>query len=416
MHPAARRSPFSGVTPFGGRVAAAATDFPSHLRDLGWLPLAMVETDDAPFPEAERLRPERLRSIAESFDPDILLPPIITGAHGGGPGHVVGEWSPPLGFIHDLDFDGVTLWGRATELVEHGQGKVSASIAQGMTGRSIGFWTSKSDIEGGWALRHLLLIAAEPEGILGMPPLTDYLLGAIGPMEAPLESARVASGDIAQRTWNEQPTEELMTTPATPEAPATPAPDAEDFDARVAAAVERALASRTTQSTEDAADPPEAAPAAPPATDTAAQIASLARTVENLAQVVTSDRDSAERAAVARTFDDLVTSGRVSPAEREPLTAAVMALSGEARAGLIATLSARTPQIPDPWTPPTDSDGNTFDLRSIPTDPEATSRTSIDALARARAAAGKDATPEQVLAAAEALYDPRDSALRGEVH
>lgn len=169
-----------------------------------WVPLAQIEDkDDSPFPVEEQLWPSRMRTMVQNFDAMKYRPPVIRAD--GGPAHFTGEFEPPCGFVTAIDFDGVTLWGRFTQVPGWTGGRVDESVSDGLWGRSIGFWYAYGGQANNFKLRHVALLGGEPEGQMdqGLPPLTRYFQSSYAnlPGGGAQEATRADSTPFAVRSF-----------------------------------------------------------------------------------------------------------------------------------------------------------------------------------------------------------------------
>lgn len=220
----------------GARVAKPVTTASTKIRMLPWMALAMVE--DAPpeqfmFQEEERLTVERLRLMAANHDPQVYRPPVYTGADRDntnvGTSHWWGRFFDPLGYIEEVEFDGLTLWGRLSELVVDGVARISDAVARGRMVRSVGFHYCNPTAPGGFKLTHLALSGGEEPGQLGLPPLVQHLPGIVvaedaGRLAIEQLSNRLGKGareladiPVAVRFFNPQQQTEEAAMPMTPE-------------------------------------------------------------------------------------------------------------------------------------------------------------------------------------------------------
>lgn len=129
-----------------------------------WIVLARVEGEDSIIPKKDRLTADDLRAMAESYDPAHRRAPIVL-THKG---------EQSLGHVDEVDFDGVNLLGRVSQIADGGQGLVDAAVSRGWIERSIRFWRNSPELEGRPPyLIHVALLSGEAPGQHSLPPLTE---------------------------------------------------------------------------------------------------------------------------------------------------------------------------------------------------------------------------------------------------
>jgi len=338
---------------FGIGQAVSGLSFRSLGRSInppsGWIPLAQVEDpDNSPYPAEEQLWPSRMRTMVANFSPMYFRPPVIRPD--GGPSHHTGEHSDPCGFVTALDFDGVTLWGRLTEISDWGDGRIECCVADGYWGRSIGFWIAYGGQKDNFKLRHLALLGGEPEGQAdqGLPPLTRYFKSAysVTPEGGPYmqEATRAAAEPYATRVYERHsaPLQEAVMNQA-------------DLDKLLEGVAKRAG---------DAASDAVGRSLAPLEATIAKQAETLTR-METEIQAARSSADEAKATAATAAADHKaqadrvkegsfrsalaahVTAFRVAPGEVDGKVKVLMALPDDLAAAELASIAARPPAIGD---------------------------------------------------------------------
>ena len=307
--------------------------------ELTWVVLARVEDGDSLFADDPITAP-MLAEMARVYDPQVRMAPVISGydpsTNTAGPAHFSGEYTPPLGYVRALDFDGINLWGAIEEIRGgDGQGLVSERVAMGFLQRSIGFWTSMPDFPGKKKppyLRHLALLGGEPAGIPNLPPLTEYFVAQMGEQNGRI----VAGADFAVRHLLDTPR------PAVP-APAPPTPKEEDTmtpeetRAAIDSAVAEALAKvAKPDSTEMAAAIGEAVRSA---------VEPISTQLTELRSVTNQNQKTAFQTEVERRFAGLVQNGRLDPAERAAEQEFLADLPTEKVRARLDHLETRTPRL-----------------------------------------------------------------------
>lgn len=313
------------------RRAVRAVEALRGTRTTGWIPLAFAEDGlPSPYPEAERFTAERLGAAAAGFNRSAFEPPVIVGSAAGvaGPVHDVGEYLPPVGRLVDLQFDGTTLWGKVMEVVERtGRGRFEDAVSKGMTARSLGMWLngvpSVGAQAGAPAVRHLALLSGETPGQMHLPSLTSYLTNALG-ADAATRAADSTNSPVAVRTLDPATWKDGARS-AAEETTMPEQSDASLINEAVSSAVQRQLG---------------------PALEAALKpVLSALATVNTevggfrtaLAEADKSNRRREAEAAVA----ELVSSGRVAPAEQSAEVEALVALPADASGKRLALLRAR---------------------------------------------------------------------------
>ena len=313
----------------------------------GWIPLAQVEDpDDSAYPAEEQLWPSRMRTMVENFDAIRFRPPVIRPY--GGPSHYTGEHGDPCGFVTTLDFDGVTLWGKLTEISDWGDGRIKSCVADGYWGRSIGFWFAYNGEKDNFKLRHLALLGGEPEGQadLGLPPLTRFFKSAYAGTEGGStymqEATRAASEPFASRVYGRS----LVTPPNQEDAM-----DQKEMDrlfdgvaARASKAVGDALApveQRLTELQGTITAQAEELKATRAAADAATAAAAAAVTEQQAQGKRTREQGFRSRLETAKS------SARVAEGEIDELVGDLMALPDDRAEAAIKRIEARTPMLSD---------------------------------------------------------------------
>jgi hypothetical protein len=159
------------------------------LRLSGWIPLAQVQDGDSPLPKHQCLYPLQMRALVHNFNNSKYRPPVIFGTTLGSRAQLKNPLEPG-GYIADLDFDGIHVWGRFAEIVDpDGTPRIEDAVRSGHLGRSIGYWATNAGAKG-FMFRHLALLAGEPKGQrdLDLPSLTSYFGETLG-----VEGARAAA-------------------------------------------------------------------------------------------------------------------------------------------------------------------------------------------------------------------------------
>lgn len=177
-------------------------------KDLTWVVAARVEDEKSLFPEEERLTSEFFERMVEAYDPEFRSAPVVSGYDPdtgvAGPSHGIGEFLAPLGWIDELRFDGLNLWAAVEEI----DSRVTRAVTDGFWQRSIGFWTSLSEVDGEPYLRHFALLGGEQPGIPNMPPLTQFFVPQLGEQEARVvNEAPYETRSILDRAEQEEDTD-----------------------------------------------------------------------------------------------------------------------------------------------------------------------------------------------------------------
>jgi len=280
-----------------------------------------------------------LAEMARVYDPKVRMAPVISGydpsTNTAGPAHFSGEYTPPLGYVRALEFDGMNLWGAIEEIKgEDGQGLVSERVAKGFLQRSIGFWPAMPDFPGKRKppyLRHLALLGGEPAGIPNLPPLTEYFVATMGEQNGRI----VAGAGFAVRHLLDTPR------PAVP-VPETPTPKEEDtmtpeeIRAEIASAVAAATASLKPDSAAIATAIGEAVRSA---------VEPISTQLTELRSVTQANQKDGLRTEVERRFEALVQSGRLDPAERAAEQEFLADLAPEKVRSRLDHLETRTPRL-----------------------------------------------------------------------
>ncbi len=308
------------------------------MNDLTWVVLARVEDGDSLFADDPITAP-MLAEMARVYDPKVRMAPVISGydpsTNTAGPAHFSGEYTPPLGYVRALEFDGMNLWGAIEEIKgEDGQGLVSERVAKGFLQRSIGFWPAMPDFPGKRKppyLRHLALLGGEPAGIPNLPPLTEYFVATMGEQNGRI----VAGAGFAVRHLLDTPR------PAVP-VPETPTPKEEDtmtpeeIRAEIASAVAAATASLKPDSAAIATAIGEAVRSA---------VEPISTQLTELRSVTQANQKDGLRTEVERRFEALVQSGRLDPAERAAEQEFLADLAPEKVRSRLDHLETRTPRL-----------------------------------------------------------------------
>ena len=93
------------------------------------------------FPEAERITPELLRGLAESYNPQTIHRAAVVLPEGG-PSHWTGEFAKTTaGDVDGVEFDGYFLWA----LVRERGGRLTQAVEDGLGNRSIRWWPDGLD-------------------------------------------------------------------------------------------------------------------------------------------------------------------------------------------------------------------------------------------------------------------------------
>lgn len=304
-----------------------------------WIVGARVEDGDSLFGD-DPITASFLAEMARVYDPKVRMAPVICGydpaTNTAGPAHFAGEYTPPLGFIHEAEFDGMNLWVLIDEIVGgDGQGLVSERVAMGFLQRSIGFWTAMPDFPGKKKppyLRHLALLGGEPAGIPNLPPLTEYFVATLGEQNGRI----VAGAGFAVRHLLDTPR------PAVP-APETPTPKEEDTmtpeetRAEIASAVAEAMAKLT---------PPDSAAIATAIGEAVrSAVEPISTQLTELRSVTQANQKEGLRSEVERRFEALVQAGRLDPAERAAEQEFLDGLAPEKVRTRLDHLETRTPRL-----------------------------------------------------------------------
>ena len=301
------------------------------VRTTPWVPIARVEDGPLGHPENTRLTAQVLAEVARNHNPAQYSPAVVVGASPGqtsiGPAHAIGEWLDPVGHVSDMEFDGLTLWARLTDIVErNGKGRIEDAISRGRSHRSVAVWMqappdgNPGSGGGGAMLRHLALIGGEPPGQFGLPPLTRYIESALGPEVA----QRSATWPVITRSYDDDLPIDEPADPGAQENDMTP----EELQTGIAAALKEAMA------------PLEAKISALEATNT-----NLNTGLEATRTMVTGFQAQVAETQIVTRLDALVAAGKVQPAEKDFELAALRAVTPEVRDARLTSLEARRSQI-----------------------------------------------------------------------
>lgn len=320
-------------------------------RETDWLPLAVAEEGVTPFGEGNSLTADVLRTVAQDYDPKRYAAPVVTGSSPGqsmaGPAHKVGEYLDPLGHVTALRFDGNVLWGRVREIEGvKGRGRLTDAVMRGRIKRSVGVWRHGIPQTGGTGrphLRHLAILGGEPEGQAFLPPLTQYIKGALG--NTMVERAGGDDGDsVLLRTFNDG-------AEADPAAGDPPAPEPTSGDN-----LERSMFAMALSDSEILESINRSVRAGMEglgaslgtAIDTrlapiAEQVKSIGAAQELMRTGLDTMRTEVGLREVQQRVDELVRSGHVPPAEAKSEVAGLMRSTAEERNERYSVLGARTP-------------------------------------------------------------------------
>lgn len=368
-----------------------------------WIVLARIEGEESLFPPEDRITAEELQTMAASYDPNFRVAPVISGynekASSAGPAHWEGEFHPPLGFIRDLDFDGLNLWGLVDEQEgEDGVGRVSAFVADGFLQRSIGWWRKLKEVGNKPYLRHVALLGGEQPGIPNLPSLAEYFRSTEGGDE--LKGRIVASAPFCVRNMVDNP---RLATP--PEGAEKTKGDEKMDETQVRNLVASIVAEQPKPAT--AADIAQAVKSAVEGAvaPLKAEIETLRTEQTKIDARVTENIEAARTAEIGRRFDGLVSSGRLSPVDAKEERELLEGLPHEKVTKRLAALERRAPNTR--LTQPASIEvGEGEDAVSVPLDQRAYSlpgvQVSVDPLglrAVAEAKAASQGKPENFRAA-----------------
>lgn len=312
--------------------------------EMPWIVLARVEDGDSLFAD-DPITADMLRSMAENYDPDLRMAPVISGydpeAGAAGPSHWTGEWSPPLGFIRGLQFDGLNLWGQVEELRnDDGDPLVTDYVVRGFWQRSIGWWRSLPELfdrkpKDRAYLRHVALLGAEPPGIPNLPPLTEYFMRSVGD---PMKGRIVAAAPACVRHLLDTPR------PAIPPAPGAE-PQTEEVEmteeqirAMVAQELQRALGPALGESLRTAVEG-----ALAPLNQ---RLETVQTASESARTALQAELDRLRAAGTTARFEGLVRSGRLTPAQRASEEEFLQGLDAERIAKRLDQLERTSPINP----------------------------------------------------------------------
>lgn len=294
-----------------------------------WIEAATVEDETSPYPEEERLTPERLGWLAESVEHCPELPPIVSNIGAADP--TVGAHRAvacaPHGFIERAKFVPPVLWVKPVQRMVDGTGSMEEAIrVHGRHRRSLGFLPGtdpEATATHGWSIVHLALLGAEQSGqrMLGLPDLDPALL-------------RSRNLPISTRSLEDLDEPE----PAVPAAEGGPA--AEEEDDMPWTPEERAeFASQIATAVRDGIAPLLASPAAPEPTaeERAAADAATAATTERAAAWTTEVTDRLDRCVMDR---------RLSSRDRPALITSISTMGREKGEPELRTIEARTTLAP----------------------------------------------------------------------
>lgn len=308
------------------------------MNDLTWVVLARVEDGDSLFADDPITAP-MLAEMARVYDPKVRMAPVISGydpsTNTAGPAHFSGEYTPPLGYVRALEFDGMNLWGAIEEIRgDDGQGLVSERVAKGFLQRSIGFWPAMPDFPGKRKppyLRHLALLGGEPAGIPNLPPLTEYFVATMGEQNGRI----VAGAGFAVR--------HLLDTPR-PAVPATETPTPKEEDTMTPEEIRAEIASAVAAATASL-KPDSAAIATAIGEAVRSAVEPLSTQLTELRSVTQANQKDGLRTEVERRFEALVQSGRLDPAERAAEQEFLADLAPEKVRSRLDHLETRTPRL-----------------------------------------------------------------------
>lgn len=308
------------------------------MNDLTWVVLARVEDGDSLFADDPITAP-MLAEMARVYDPKVRMAPVISGydpsTNTAGPAHFSGEYTPPLGYVRALEFDGMNLWGAIEEIRgDDGQGLVSERVAKGFLQRSIGFWPAMPDFPGKRKppyLRHLALLGGEPAGIPNLPPLTEYFVATMGEQNGRI----VAGAGFAVR--------HLLDTPR-PAVPATETPTPKEEDTMTPEEIRAEIASAVAAATASL-KPDSAAIATAIGEAVRSAVEPISTQLTELRSVTQANQKDGLRTEVERRFEALVQSGRLDPAERAAEQEFLADLAPEKVRSRLDHLETRTPRL-----------------------------------------------------------------------
>lgn len=308
------------------------------MNDLTWVVLARVEDGDSLFAD-DPITALMLAEMARVYDPKVRMAPVISGydpsTNTAGPAHFSGEYTPPLGYVRALEFDGMNLWGAIEEIRgDDGQGLVSERVAKGFLQRSIGFWPAMPDFPGKRKppyLRHLALLGGEPAGIPNLPPLTEYFVATMGEQNGRI----VAGAGFAVR--------HLLDTPR-PAVPATETPTPKEEDTMTPEEIRAEIASAVAAATASL-KPDSAAIATAIGEAVRSAVEPLSTQLTELRSVTQANQKDGLRTEVERRFEALVQSGRLDPAERAAEQEFLADLAPEKVRSRLDHLETRTPRL-----------------------------------------------------------------------
>lgn len=301
------------------------------VREGPWLPLAMLEEeDDAAGLCGPPLTADRLAAMVANFDLRAYVPPIITGKDGGS--HWQGEYLDPLGHIAQVDFDGLTLWGKAAEICDYGDSRVEGAVSTGRFKRSIRFLYGSEPSS--TYLAHLALSGGEIEGQPGLIPLTHAFPAAL--MRESDAAEEAAEGEMPQASADRFKGSLQIGERTFPPAQPAPSPETDMDDTKLQemfTGLRTGITGDIQTAVTAAVDPLKA---------------ELATVKEQLATATaTADRmaTDARRSGFRTALDGLVREARLAPAEVDIQLEALMALPQETADKLLGGLRTRQPLL-----------------------------------------------------------------------
>lgn len=370
-----------------------------------WMVLARTEDGDSIFAD-QPLTAEEQRAMVKTYNRDFRRAPVICGwdpkTGSVGSAHREAELFQPLGYVNEISFDGLNLWGLIEEIVEDGVGRVAEFVSKGFIQRSIGWWRKLSEVKNQPYLRHVAILGGEVPGIPNLPSLDQYFRST----EGDLKGRIVASAPYCVR--------HLLDTPRPASSPAAQGGETEEDEMTEQDKLEFRTLVASILAEQKAATPPAPPVDAEKIAQEAARaaVAAITPQIEKLTTALETERtNSANSLAAQRTvevtrrMDALVSTGRVSPGEIKEERSFLEGLPHEKVTARLDQLERRTPMnrlsTPAQIEVGAGEDAVTVDIDqraySLPGQATSVDPIGLSQVAQARAAS-KDGKPETVRA------------------
>lgn len=343
------------------------------------MPLAYAEHDttNGLYPPESVLTPERLKATADSFNPELFSPPILSAPSGSmGEVHRTATkgGGDKLGELDKLDFDGTTLWGKGSEIADRcgscrGTGKLGAAaapikcarcqgsgyvgrlsdaVSRGHTKRSVHVLLNNKLFGGQPTLHHLAVGSTDPEGQLALPPLSHYLKGTLG------------ADTAAARSFDEGP----FTARALPDD--EPAPHQEQEERMPLTQEEITAIGETFRSMVETTVVAAVTPLKATIETQAAALADAGKKADEAVAASRALAAAAEEGAIRSRLTGAQSAGKLLPADFDGELATARALTGEVREAHLKRIETRSALLPERrtlWGGESANEGN--DLRLL---------------------------------------------------